>query len=120
VDLGKKADRRLSGRPTIASHWPAVNLFLGQLLAAGGRSGDAAHEAFRQALDNQKQLVAEFPNRSRLPFELATTHHWLGDLLGKPGDFGEAQDAYLKGLALRKQTGGTRLPRAPRASTGTI
>jgi serine/threonine protein kinase len=63
-----------------------------------------AETAYRDALDLEKQLAVEFPNRTAFRQSLATTHNDLATLLFyKKGQLADAETAYREALALFKQ-----------------
>ena len=69
------------------------------------RLGDLkeAEAAYRDALDIQKQLAADFPTRPDFRQQLARTYGNLGNLLRDTGRLAEAEAAYRDALAIQKQ-----------------
>ena len=69
------------------------------------RLGDLkeAEAAYRDALDIQKQLAADFPTRPDFRQQLARTYGNLGVLLSATGRLQEAEAAYRDALAIQKQ-----------------
>jgi tetratricopeptide (TPR) repeat protein len=68
------------------------------LLAATGRSGEA-EENFRKAIDLQTKLLAQNPTNAAHRNHLATSHHFLANMLRDTGAGAAAEESYLEALA---------------------
>jgi serine/threonine protein kinase len=94
---GEKADdERARARTAKAAY--RVGLIQDRL----GRLGEAA-TAFRQALDGNEKLAADFPGEPEYRHELADCHHNLGTELHRLGKVPEAEQHYRQALALQEK-----------------